>query len=579
MNALADKIADFAQEAVQQMYEFAKGSDEAFRSFDTGTREIFTLLPDASAEFRDQLSDDVKSLSAEIGVLPEEVLPAVYNALSAGIPADNVIDNVRVASEAARAGVSDLESTLTLGVSVLNAQVGGVDSLSDVYDQLFFTVKNGVVTMPELNEVMSAVTSVAGEAGVSMQDISSAMIVMTRQGDSAAEASELLSTMLTQLSTSGTTLANVFQEAAGKSFRDFIAEGGNLAGAMELLQEHADSTGTALGDMLGGGSPFFRDTQAARGALELTGKHLQELSDFSAEAEMAMGSMGEAAAEMGEAAVLNSEKAAASWEVMKIAVGESGSGLADTFYEVKTTLAEGVVEELKASEVKDTYTAAISDMNLTLKQQREYLEQATGGHAMMTSQWYDGDIVAERLEATIQLLNDGYQGSAQDLGFLVDETIRANKEASDQALIQQAVTDVFVEHALALDTTQSQLEKVAWAEEELAISSRQTAEIIVEDKADESEAIFQTWTMAVAAKDAMVKDSEEIQEVSAARSAAIVAAQEAETAAIMAGREAYNGYALSALESGEATANWTDELFKSAAQGPINQEQLLLLAV
>ncbi|MCP4933398.1 MAG: hypothetical protein GY927_04145, partial [bacterium] len=317
----------------------------------------------------------------------------------------------------------------------------------------------------------------------------------------------------------------------------------------------------------------------ARGALELTGKHLQELSDFSAEAEMAMGSMGEAAAEMGQSAELTAKTAAASWEIMKITVGEAIRPMTDAIYDGVTAFSEHITEDLAAKDASDAFVESVQGLNLGLIDGQRYMSAATGGTSLLRGTWDETEVVARRLAIATEILNDGFRGSKDELRTLIDEQVRYDEGAAKHEAMQQDLADAYTRRIPEIDGVKAALEEAAWAEEEMAISSRQTAEIIVEDKADESEAIFQTWTMAVAAKDAMVKDSEEIQEVSAARSAAIVAAQEAETAAIMAGREAYNGYALSALESGEATANWTDELFKSAAQGPINQEQLLLLAV
>ncbi|MCA9924061.1 MAG: phage tail tape measure protein, partial [Anaerolineales bacterium] len=578
-------LTDVFEEGLEVVWEFTQESVEAFQDFDKGFREVMTLLPGESAEFRAELEDDAKALAVELGRLPEEVLPSIYNALSAGVPPDNVIDAVRVSSDAARAGVADLEGTLTLGLGTMNAQVKGVDSLSDVYDQLFFTVKNGVITLPEMNGMMSEVTSIAGEAGVSMQDISAALITMTRQGDSAAEAGELLTITLTQLATAGTTMSNTFEAAASTSFRNFMAEGHTLGEAMQLLQEHADNTGEALGDILGGGSPFFRDTQAARGALELTGRNLNTLVEFSERAEEAIGSMSGAAAEMGESAALNSEKAAASWEIMKVSIGEQLKPLSDAFYQAKTAVADYLTTDLETKDVADEFAAATENMNLSLTQQYRYLGAVTGGTSFLRDTWDDAETIASRYGVAIDILNQGFDGSRSELEALIEEQLALNDQATVSAEQTEQLTNSFMEQALALDTSKTAIEEQAIAEEELLFQKQMTTEGVL----DATNQVIDATTAEKDANDALFKsasegnaeilaDSEQVAAVAEERAAAIAEAAAAEQEAINATRESYNRYALGALESGEATTNWTNELFKSAAQQPINQYQLVALA-
>ncbi len=605
-------VSEVLEEAAQAAWEFSKESVKAFFDFDRKSREIFTLIPEASGEMRDALKADMLALGTELGRLPDEMLPAVYDALSAGIPESNVLSAVETASEAARAGVSDLQSTLKLGLAILNAQVGGVDNLDDVYDQLFFTVKNGVITMPELTDVMSQVTSIAGEAGVSMQDISSAMIVMTRQGDSASEAAELLSIMLTQLSTSGTTLASVFEEAAGKSFRTFITEGGNLAGAMEILQTHANNTGTALGDILGGGSPFFRDTQAARGALELTGKHLEDLIHFANEAEDATGSAGVASAEMGESAELSSLQAAAAVEELKVAYGE-------WLAEIGKPVVINATEFLKvwsgnqANKIQNSTDALVEGAAATgdyasavARLSTAYETASTGTGQFLVDQ----DSRNALMDAGIDILKAIAAESAnvEEFQQRIEELDISNwtSQSGEQLAVINDMTITVgefydeVQGSIALEEA---AERTALYNEQLALltervmeaQAAQDLESLVD--IDDHDARLDAIGAEIAAEQERVQAAQENKDVwlaaneevttstrlrtveiqSGAQMAA--AALAAEAAAIEANNVAFNGYALSSLNGSEATTNWNDALFQSAGQMGINQEQFHLLAI
>ena len=57
-----------------------------FRAFEDGMLEVFTLMPGISKEAMDIMERDVLATSKAIGVLPEEVIPSLYNSLSAGVP-------------------------------------------------------------------------------------------------------------------------------------------------------------------------------------------------------------------------------------------------------------------------------------------------------------------------------------------------------------------------------------------------------------------------------------------------------------------------------------------------------------
>jgi TP901 family phage tail tape measure protein len=301
---------------------FAGESTEAFQTFDNSMREIFTLMPETSGVVRQAMSDDLRAVGKELGRLPEEMQSATYWFLSLGGDMSGAMDAVSLASGAARAGVGDLTDTMKVGQSVFNAYNHMGYELSDIYDQFFFMIRNGGLSMESLNAIMSGVTDISGELGVDLEDVSAALITMTKTGTDAEEAGQLLAIMLTQLGTSGTVLGQAFQDAASISFRQFIDEGGNLAQAMRILKEHSEDTGVALGDMLGA-SPFFRDTQAMRGVLQLTTVMMEEFEHQTMEAHDVLGLAAEAAAEFEGSMQLLDDQLQASKESAKTYLGEA----------------------------------------------------------------------------------------------------------------------------------------------------------------------------------------------------------------------------------------------------------------
>jgi hypothetical protein len=335
--AMGSILADGLRDAAQAAIEFGKESYESFRAFDDEARRTFAQTPGMSADMRDNLVGDAKVMAAQIGRLPEEVLPALRKALNLGISEDNLLSSIETASMAARIGGESLIDTMVLGQSVVNAYGGELYNLTDTYDYLNYITQSSGLEFADLNGNMNQIISAAAEAGVGLDSVAGAMITMNRQGDDAAEIGGLLSNVLTQISIEGTALGMAFEQAAGVGFRAFTAGGGTLSEGLAILQEHAEATGQDLLNMVGGSSPFYRDVQAARGVLELTGKHAADLAENTRQAAAATGSLAAAATEFEGGAALTYDRAAASIGNLKLATGQWIAQLADGINLIENT--------------------------------------------------------------------------------------------------------------------------------------------------------------------------------------------------------------------------------------------------
>ena len=302
---------------------FARESVKEFAEFDKQLKQTFTLIPEASDRMKARLSDDIRAVSIEFGNLTDETLPALYQALSAGVSEPNAVEAVEVASRAAIAGVNDLESTMRIGMAVVNAYGGSVYSLEEAYDILFELIDKGVPRLSDWADALQDVMSIASETQTPFEDIATALAVMTRQGDSAGESASLLGFLLMQLGVDGTSAFNTFKEAAGITYREFIANGEGLIEALILLDDYAISTGETLASMIGGGSNFYRDQQAGRGAMEVTGIHMQSLLDLAFELEDVLGGMNAGFITGSDNAQFSIDKMTSAWEDLKITIGEA----------------------------------------------------------------------------------------------------------------------------------------------------------------------------------------------------------------------------------------------------------------
>lgn len=237
----------------------------AFADFEQGMNEVFTLLPGVSQEAMDKMSGQVKDLAVDFGVMPDTVIPALYQALSAGVPPDNVFDFMTTAAKAAKGGATDLETAVDGITSAVNAYGKDVLSAEQASDLMFTAVRMGKTTFAELSQSLFQVNPVASALGVEFGDVTAALATMTAQGVPTSVATTQMRQMFVELSDAGTQVSQTFQQIAGKSFKDFIAEGGNTQQAMQMLEQYARDSGVGVNELFG-------SVEAGSAALTLTGK-------------------------------------------------------------------------------------------------------------------------------------------------------------------------------------------------------------------------------------------------------------------------------------------------------------------
>lgn len=293
-----------------------------------GMNEVFTLLPNASAEAMGAMTNDVRDFSKEFGVLPKDVIPALYQSLSAGVPEDNVFEFLEVAQKAAVGGVTDLETAVDGISSVVNAYGSDILSAQEASDIMFTTVKLGKTNFEELSSSLFNVIPNAAAAGVGFEEIGAAMATLTAQGTPTSVATTRIRATLDELTKSGSAVADRFEGIAGSSFREFTAAGGTMHEALTLLAEDA---GPAV-------QSVFADLQ----------NETSDLADiFESKAGMSFAAFQESGGDLIDALDMVSEH-----------TGYTGESIADMFGSVE---AAGAALALTGSGA-DTFASALEEM-------------------------------------------------------------------------------------------------------------------------------------------------------------------------------------------------------------------------
>lgn len=288
---------------------------KAFSDFDTGMREVFTIIPNLTEDAMSKMSSRVKDFSQDFGKLPKEVIPALYEAISSGVSADNVFSFMETAQKSAIGGVTDVMTSVDGLTTVLNSYGMKTSEVTKVSDAMFIAVKLGKTTFDELSKFLYEVTPIASATGISFNTISAALATMTAQGVPTRIAGTQLKYMITELGDSTSTTAKSFKLLSGQSFGEFVSKGGTLVNALAIMEQGAKNGNKKINEM-------FSSIEAGNGALTLTGKSSELFVAALNEMENAAGSTDKAYAIMADGFKTSFNKVLTTVNVKMIELGD-----------------------------------------------------------------------------------------------------------------------------------------------------------------------------------------------------------------------------------------------------------------
>ena len=289
-----------------------------FARLERGMNEVFTLMPGITADAMDNMTAQVEGFAIQFGTLPEEVVPALYQSLSAGVPQDNVFDFLATANKAAVGGVTELETAVDGISSVVNAYGSDIIDATRASDLMFTTVRLGKTDFGQLSASLFNVIPTASSLGIAFEDVSAGLATITAAGTPTSVATTQMRQLFVELGDSGTGVGAIFQELTGKSFKAFIAEGNNVADALGVLQTHADASNLDLNQLFG-------SVEAGNAALGLTGPNAARFASSLEEMADAAGATDAAFEQMDNGIGRSMDRFNASFRVM---VGNIGNLLA-----------------------------------------------------------------------------------------------------------------------------------------------------------------------------------------------------------------------------------------------------------
>lgn len=280
--------------------------------FEKSMAEVKTLLPSISDEGFKVLTDDVIALSKEMGIATSEAVPALYQAISAGVPPKNVMTFMEVASKAAIGGVTDLETAVDGISSVVNAYGRESMTAGRAADVMFTAVRLGKTDFTQLSASLFNVVPIAVSLGISFEEVAGSLAALTAKSIPTSVATTSLRMAFVEASKSGTKLDEAIRELSGVGFADLIAEGSTAQEVFQMLRTSMPEQ--AFRDLFG-------SVEALNAILPITGEGFDSAAAAIAEAEAAAGATDEAFKTMSETASFQFSKAINNLKVTLMELG------------------------------------------------------------------------------------------------------------------------------------------------------------------------------------------------------------------------------------------------------------------
>lgn len=168
--------------------------------------KTFALIAGASDVKKLQLTESVAGLAKKYRMELKDVSEAFYQIISAQFNVSEAMKVLDASLKLAVGGFANANDAALALVQTLNAFELGANKASHVADVMFETTRLGIITTQQYADQMSKVASTASMFGISIEEVSAAISVMTRNGVKVDQAFTSLNQLLM-------TIANPTEEA------------------------------------------------------------------------------------------------------------------------------------------------------------------------------------------------------------------------------------------------------------------------------------------------------------------------------------------------------------------------------
>lgn len=210
-----------------------------------------------------ELSSRVKKMSLDTGKDASELNEALYQTISATGDTANALDLVSAAVKAAKGGFTDTVTAVDGLTTVLNAYGMSVSEADSLANKFLVTQNKGKTTFGELAGSIGNVVPTASAAGVSVDELLSAVAALTANGINTASAMTGLKAALSNIITPSDGASKAAKQM-GIDFSASALKAKGLSGFMSDIQAATNGDSEAMAQLFG-------SVEALNSVLVLTG--------------------------------------------------------------------------------------------------------------------------------------------------------------------------------------------------------------------------------------------------------------------------------------------------------------------
>ena len=301
--------------------------------FNKGLTEVSTLV-DTTKVKMSELKDGINDIAMSTGQNVQALTRGMYQAISAGVAPEKVVEFMRVSAKAAVAGVTDTETAVNGITNVINAFGLKTEDATRISDAMFTAAKQGKTTFGELSQSMFHVAPAAAAAGVSMEETMAAISALTASGTPTSVATRQIRAALVGLMRPSADISKAFK-AQGFASAEAAIKAKGLKFALDVIQKASGGSSSKLTELLG-------SVEAVNAAQVLAGKGAAKFAgDIQAQAN-ATGAAAEAFKKMDQ--TMAPEKMRETFDVLVRGLGDAVLPLLNDALKVVTPLVKAFAD-------------------------------------------------------------------------------------------------------------------------------------------------------------------------------------------------------------------------------------------
>ena len=224
--------------------------------------EVQTIAPEIGGSFA-SLTSEAAEFAKQFNIPLSQATEGLYQTISNQFTGMSERSNVmNAAMKLAKVGVMDFQDAILLITGTLNAYGMTSEQADSVAAKFFTTIRLGRVRGKELADTMGQVIPIAGELGINLNEVNSAMVALTIGGQDAHKSATGLRGAMTALLKPSEDMKKVIREL-GFSSAEQLVQAKGFQGALQAVADASDN-------MASGIAKSVRNVRALTAELRLT---------------------------------------------------------------------------------------------------------------------------------------------------------------------------------------------------------------------------------------------------------------------------------------------------------------------